>query len=154
MINKEDLERKYLVEHLTMAQIGSELGKTRQAIWYLIRKYGIDVSKAERFDVRCDICSKVFSLTRKRFTKSIKHFCSRGCYKKYLHNPDYIGWRNGQRIGRYTLESSLQRRLRPGEVVHHIDGNDMNNELGNLMLFSSPSEHLAFHHKLRRERLV
>ena len=47
----------------------------------------------------------------------------------------------------------MQRRLQPGEVVHHIDGNDMNNDLSNLMLFSSHGEHLAYHHKLRRERL-
>ena len=102
MISMDELSRKYLVEHQTMQQIASGLGVTRQAIWYLVRKYGIDVSKAERFDVVCDVCGKTHSETRKRFIRSIKHFCCKECYKVYLRNPEYRGWRHGQRISRCT----------------------------------------------------
>jgi predicted P-loop ATPase len=153
MINKEELEKLYLVDHLTMQQIGNKFGFTRAWICRLAKKYGIDASKAERFDVKCDICGTVFSTTRKRFTKSIKHFCRKDCYTRYLNNDEYKQNRTGQRRARKVVEEALGRSLRIGEIVHHEDGDNMNNELDNLKLFGSHSEHLAYHHRLRRDRL-
>lgn len=72
---------------------------------------------------------------------------------QYLRNPEYEAWRTGQRIARIILSEHLHRELISGEVVHHIDGNNRNNDLSNLMLFKNSSEHIAYHHKLRRERL-
>ena len=43
---------------------------------------------------------------------------------------------------RLVMEAKLQRFLIPGEVVHHIDGDPQNNEVGNLMLFRSNAAHL------------
>lgn len=53
---------------------------------------------------------------------------------------------NGKRMlkHRYILEQHLGRELKSGEVVHHIDHNPSNNELENLMLFSSHSEHVKY----------
>ena len=150
-MDKQELSRMYLEEHLTMEQIGRVVGLTRQGVCHWVKKHGIDVGKAERFKVICDVCGKEFELTRKRFTKSIKHFCGMGCYTSYLRNPSYRQSRTGQRIARSVLGQSLQRELRSGEVVHHRDGDDTNNSLGNLQLFGSHSEHIAFHHKLRQD---
>jgi hypothetical protein len=152
-MDKLELSRMYLDEHLTMEQIGKLVGLTRQGVQHWVKKHGIDASKAERFKVICDVCGKEFELTRKRFTKSIKHFCGMECYKTYLRNAEYRQNRTGQRIGRAVVEKGLQRKLRDGEVVHHIDGNDTNNDPSNLTVFASHSEHLAFHHQLRRERI-
>jgi hypothetical protein len=49
---------------------------------------------------------------------------------------------------RLIMEEKLGRFLRPGEVVHHIDGNPMNNAPENLDLFASKKKHLDYHHKL------
>ncbi|MBQ1491009.1 MAG: HNH endonuclease [Blautia sp.] len=46
---------------------------------------------------------------------------------------------------RVIAEQMLGRPLKKGEVVHHIDGNILNNEPSNLMVFSSQSEHAAWH---------
>jgi hypothetical protein len=73
-----------------------------------------------------------------------------GLYKK---NDEYKQNRTGQRIGRRVIEELLGRELLNGEVVHHKDGNDMNNDPGNLIVFSSHSEHMEHHHGLRRARL-
>ena len=60
-----------------------------------------------------------------------KHpFCQRG------------GWILEHRL---KMEEYLGRHLTKGERVHHINGDKTNNFIGNLMLFSSHSEHLKHH---------
>lgn len=46
---------------------------------------------------------------------------------------------------RLVMEIHLSRLLTKGEIVHHKDGNKLNNAIENLMLFSSKSEHSQFH---------
>ena len=147
------LEHKYLVEHKTLEEIGQELGVSRQAVFYYTRKYRIPAHKAENVDSTCDICGKNFTVTRKRWKKTLKHFCSFACYKVYLRNDEYRQRRTGQRIGRDVMEKKIARKLRDGEVVHHIDGNNDNNDPKNLILFSSHSDHLKHHHELRRDKI-
>ena len=53
---------------------------------------------------------------------------------------------------RVVAEQMLGRSLRPGEVVHHIDGNKQNNEPSNLHVFANAQEHLAHHGKTPYER--
>ena len=43
---------------------------------------------------------------------------------------------------RLVMEKKLGRYLTKEEVVHHIDGNRLNNDINNLELFSSNSDHL------------
>jgi len=50
---------------------------------------------------------------------------------------------------RYVMEQHLGRYLRPEEVVHHIDRNPRNNDIGNLQLFSSQAEHIRTAHASR-----
>jgi len=56
-----------------------------------------------------------------------------------IRKPDPRGYAPVHRI---VMHDHIDRKLRPGEVVDHIDGNKQNNNLDNLRLFSSNSEHL------------
>lgn len=47
---------------------------------------------------------------------------------------------------RHIMEKHIGRKLKHGEVVHHIDGNVENNNLENLLLLSN-SEHTKLHWK-------
>lgn len=51
---------------------------------------------------------------------------------------------------RLVMEKKLGRRLKPNEIVHHVDGDVKNNNPVNLELFNSQAEHLRFHWQKRK----
>ena len=61
------------------------------------------------------------------------------CIRRPDHPYNNCGYVQEHRL---VVEAHLGRYLEPGEVVHHIDGNPSNNDIANLEVFSSNSEHL------------
>lgn len=150
-LTKDELVDLYLVKHLTMEEIARPFKVTRQCIFKALKRYGIDTTRAERFEATCDHCGKLYSITRSRFNKQRTHYCSDTCY--YTHKasilPGRTENRHAKRIARAVMENHLKRPLVGSECVHHIDGDQLNNHIDNLMLFASHSEHLRFHHQMR-----
>jgi DNA-directed RNA polymerase subunit M/transcription elongation factor TFIIS len=56
----------------------------------------------------------------------------------------------GKHEHRVAAEKMLGRPLRPGEIVHHIDGDKRNNNPENLIVFASQSDHVIWHRKWGR----
>lgn len=55
----------------------------------------------------------------------------------------------GRHVHRTIAEMKLGRKLKPGEVVHHKDGNKRNNRPENIEVLSGQSEHASIHIKER-----
>jgi len=115
-------------------------------------------------DKVCQKCGKTYQVKLCRSNKTLG--CSRECahWKKdvikdaqgYLRVIGGHGKKDFKRIfqHRVIVEDILGRKLKKVEVVHHIDGNRVNNETSNLFLFRLRSAHTRYHAFLRRHGLV
>lgn len=66
---------------------------------------------------------------------------------RQIYAPDHPRRGAGRYVYEHILvaERTLGRFLVSGEVVHHIDGNKLNNHPDNLRVFASQAEHIRFH---------
>lgn len=55
-----------------------------------------------------------------------------------------VGKKKRVLLHRHIMEQHLGRRLHRSEVVHHVDGNNTNNDITNLRVITQ-SEHVALH---------
>ena len=48
-------------------------------------------------------------------------------------------------VHRWVMEIALRRKLKPGEVVHHLNGNKLDNHPFNLMIFEDEDDHTEWY---------
>ncbi len=114
----------------------------------------------------CIVCKKEFI---HHLSKSRK-YCSGECYAngkinkskiriecgyRFIYMPDHPfagkqSRKNYVQEHRVVCEKHLKRSIFEHEIIHHIDGDKLNNSPENLYVFNSNGEHLAFHSKVSR----
>jgi len=109
-----------------------------------LKQAGIDSKQGTWVDLECPECGTEFKTGRSRARKSSGNYCSDTCYYKSRATTNCKESRQGQRIGRQV--GSQYFEMPPKSVVHHEDGDDHNNDLSNLRVFASQSDHLKYHH--------
>jgi len=68
--------------------------------------------------------------------------------KTYINKNGYRRYRrSGKYVHRCVAERKLGRKLRSGEVVHHINGNPLDNSPKNLKVYPNQSTHMRKEHK-------
>lgn len=60
----------------------------------------------------------------------------------------------GVHTHRLVAEKMIGRKLRKGEVVHHMDGNKRNNNPSNLKVFANQAEHARWHKEHDRKEVM
>lgn len=153
-LGKKELTKLYVKEYLTMEEIGKLYGVSRQAICLLSKKYNVKAQDGERPLCSCCKCGKKYRAYRRDLKRNKSNYCSMVCYASARFESgnkdiDYKKKRHYLRIAREQYEHYHGIKLKSNEVIHHIDGDCMNNSKENLMRFSSQSEHLKHHHKIR-----
>lgn len=118
--------------------------------------------------LECQICGESFSVIPSRATTA--KYCNYTCHQvgegrkggqiratqmKALSQGKAYTKTNGRHTHRVIAEQKLGRALKPGEIVHHIDGDILNNHPDNLEVMTQ-SEHIRRHvHEMleiRREK--
>ena len=72
---------------------------------------------------------------------------ARNSKKTYVTKKKYRKFKDsGTYVHRWVAEKKLGRKLKSKEVVHHIDGNPLNNSPNNLKVYRNHSEHMKKEH--------
>lgn len=153
----EEIRKMFYEDYLSLRQIGKQLGYSAMAIQKVMKRHGFDTSKeATHFKTLCKICGNEITRVRCQIrNKDIGNFCDMICYHVYSDSIS-IGEnlsRNGMRKGRKIVESILGT-LPQGSIVHHIDGDEENNEVENLMLLESTADHLMIHRNYGKPKIL
>lgn len=130
---------------------------------------------------KCAICEKDLILQKSR-SKNKRHYCSKPCRLEGMRRFDskriidtikqrkridklllgkrgksisYDGyyWFSNKKIHRHIMEQHIGRKLLPTEIVHHINGDKLDNRIENLQIVSR-SEHNKIHGFLKKKSVV
>jgi hypothetical protein len=136
------LRERYVEQHTPMLAMAQEIGCTIMAVQKALSRNGIDRRKpGGRTDSkrRSDASLPLSPDGRKR-----KRYHS-GYTRIQVPDHPKADMQGYVAEHRWVVEQREGRYLRPGEVVHHIDGDHTNNDSDNLIIFPSQKAHAAYH---------
>jgi len=142
MIDLSELVRRYEAGE-AWASIIAAAGVSRIALWKRLTRAGVSLTRRGLADASCARCGA--TTTRPRCSIGIKAYCGAECYQAFMREQGagYRQHRCGQKRARATVAKVFT--LLPGMVVHHHDKDTDHNDLSNLAVFTTQSEHTSYH---------
>lgn len=93
---------------------------------------------------KCERCGNAF-YRRPAEGEAATLYCTRACYMVHRDNGKSYKKVGARHLHRVIAEQKIGRKLRRGEVVHHIDGNMRNNTPENIAVLKNQAEHARIH---------
>lgn len=151
-----------------VTKIARIAGTSRQAVHNTLNRLAIQHTRREVLTLTCPFCSEQFMRPRSHNKGHNSGYCSVQCFHaarsisgEYSSSGGVISritprLVNDRSLGRAAVEALAAAHifLRTGEVIHHIDGNRENFKIDNLRIFTNHSEHMKYHHSLRKNSLT
>ena len=128
-----DKVRALAAKHMSAPEIAKELGFTPTGISKIARENNIPI--IDKFHKGYIITHNSYVMVR--LIKEINHPAA--------DSKGYV------RLHRLIMENHLGRTLEPDELVHHINGNKLDNRVENLELITKAS-HVSLHHTGKKGR--
>lgn len=102
--------------------------------------------RGERVEMPCGYCHAPVFVRPKKSTVLLSAYCSREHYyaKRRADGAGSATWRYGSMLARAVVAQHFA--LKPKHIVHHEDRDERNNDLRNLWVFASHSDHMKHHH--------
>jgi len=152
------LQKLYVLQEMSIPQVSKILEVSRSTVRGRLLEAGLLRSRLEgvRLASKKGLLgsglrgkSRTLNAAWRKKISDSKRLIGEESAKGFTIKPNgYVEYTRGENKGRsvhvVAMEKSIGRRLRPNEVVHHIDHDRSNNELSNLMLMSR-SEHSSLH---------
>lgn len=148
--DKMDIARAYEIDLEPMISIATRYGKTRNAVWNVLKKAGVNTSK-RKITVSCATCGATIYRPKCQIRNRNNNFCNYNCYYSFLEagsgHLTATGQSRSHRRARVIVASIFD--LQPEHVVHHEDQFPLNNQPWNLKVFATQGDHIRYHHKQR-----
>ena len=135
-ISKEDMQRMYIEEKLTTAEIGKLYGCGESTVWKFVSQYGLKLDQEEQRQ-------------RKLARNAVRFFEHRKIDRgyQYTKKPDHsLANTNGYVAShRIAVEPLIGREVNDEERVHHINLDKKDNSIENLAVLPNQAEHRKVH---------
>lgn len=145
-----DIIKAYEVDLEPMMSIATKYGKSRVAIWKMLKRAGIDTSK-HKIAVSCTTCGATIYRVKSLLRNRNNCFCDMNCYQSFLEAGTSHLTPTEQRRGNRRAKAIVKQYfdLQPEHIVHHEDQFPLNNQLWNLRVFANQGDHIRYHHRMR-----
>lgn len=154
-VDYNTLHTLYISHLLPVNEIARRIDRTRARVWQLLKEYNLHDKNRKQVVSICAYCGQQFNIVQSKANKGFKRYC---CAEHYHEHRRVVGGhkenRHGRRIARKKIKDWLGFPLPPSCVVHHEDGDCLNNDLNNIYVFPSHAEHLKYHHAKRHGTAV
>ncbi|MBK7381665.1 MAG: HNH endonuclease [Ignavibacteriales bacterium] len=145
---EDDIEicKQYDSKEKNSVQLAKEYGVSPPSIRQALRKYGVKIRKRDQWGKN----NHMFNIKSNEHPSWKGGIIFRNGYrmlrdKKHPHNMTGYYYEH-----RLVMEKELCRYLESYEMVHHKDGDKLNNSIENLELVGSRSAHLKMHNAERK----